>query len=372
MNIKPVCTGVVGAGMISEVYLENMINEFSILHVKAIGSARGDSAEKRAKQFGIQAMSVEEMLADPEIELIVNLTPVQHHETLIRKALTAGKHVYTEKTLTDRLESAKELIYLAKQKNLYLGSAPDTFLGASWQTARKVIDEGEIGRVTSVMVSANRQNDIMLSFYPFLRAPGCGAAYDYGVYYITALVSMLGPIAQAAAIVDNPIPSHINRNPESPEYQKEFICENESRISAILQFESGITGTFMLNANSIRKDQSCFMIYGTDGILCLGNPDKFGEAVKVIKNKPDDVKKTVEKIVPFVVPYEKNSRGIGAADMAYAIRKGKENRASADMAYHVLDVLSTMLKSGETGEFQKISSRCRIPRPLNSSSIIEK
>ena len=142
--------------------------------------------------------------------MVVVLTPVGAHYSLIKSALEAGKHVYTEKTLSDDPEKARELLDLAEEKGLYLGSAPDTFLGAALQTARMGVDEGLLGEIHSFSISANRCNDLLLSLFPFLRQPGAGVLYDYGVYYLTALVNLLGPVARVGGIVGKPYPTHQN------------------------------------------------------------------------------------------------------------------------------------------------------------------
>ncbi len=188
--------GVIGAGAISDIYLKNMMNEFDQLKVIAIAAHHIENARKKADEYGLEACTVEELLANPQIEMVVNLTPVGVHYDLIKAALLAGKHVYTEKTITDGVEKAKELFELAEDKKLYLGAAPDTFLGAAWQTARVAIDEGMLGEIHSFAISANRNNDMLLSLFASLRQPGAGILFDYGVYYITALVSLLGPVSR--------------------------------------------------------------------------------------------------------------------------------------------------------------------------------
>ena len=160
---EKICVGVVGAGAISDIYLKNMITRFDNLSVKSICAAHLESAQKKAKEYGIQAVTMEEMLDDPEIRMIVNLTPAHIHYSVIRAALEHGKHVYTEKTLTDDINKSAELVRLANEKGLYLGSAPDTFMGAALQTARSAIDSGMLGEIHSFAVSANRNNDILLS-----------------------------------------------------------------------------------------------------------------------------------------------------------------------------------------------------------------
>lgn len=156
MNEKTMKTAVVGCGAISDIYLTNMINRFDILEVAACCARNPEHAARKAQQYGIKASTYEEILADESIELIVNLTPAPAHYEIIKKALEAGKHIYTEKSMTVSLEEAAELVRLSEEKGLYLGSAPDTFLGSSFQTARKAIDDGLIGEITSCTVAANR------------------------------------------------------------------------------------------------------------------------------------------------------------------------------------------------------------------------
>lgn len=364
MKYKVMHVGVVGAGIISDIYLENMINKFSILQVDAICANHLENAGKQAKKYGIKACTYEEILADDTIEMIVNLTPACTHYEIIKKALLANKHVYTEKTMTDNLEKAKELVNLAEERGLYLGSAPDTFLGAALQTARKAIDDGLIGEVTSCAAAANRDNNYLLSKFSFLRMPGGGACYDYAVYYLTALVSLLGPVCRTAAIVRAPYQKHRNIILEHPDYGKEMDTPNESQVSAILQFESGITGTFHLNADSVLEDQAFMAVYGTKGILYLTDPNQFGNTVRLLENNHSFEEKAKMRELSNVYGYAENSRGIGPAEMAYAIREGRKNRANKEFAYHVLDVLSAIMKSSETGTFQQISSSCMRPQPL--------
>lgn len=165
--------GVIGCGAISDIYLKNMINEFDNLEVTACAAGHLENALKKAKQYGIRGCTVDQLLADGSIDMVVILTPAPTHYELIKRALESGKHVYTEKTMTITPETARELVELADEKGLYLGSAPDTFLGASWQTARKMIDEGKLGEITSFQISANRDLDFLTSLFGF---SGCPAA----------------------------------------------------------------------------------------------------------------------------------------------------------------------------------------------------
>ena len=368
-NLRPVHVAVIGSGAISDIYLQNMINRFDILQVDAICANHFENAQKKAEKYGIRACTYEEILTDKSIEMVVNLTPNCVHYELIKKALLAGKHVYTEKTLTDDLENAKELLAIADEKNLYLGSAPDTFMGAAFQTAREIIDSGRIGDIHSFAAAANRDNDLLLSMFSFLRMPGGGVCFDYAVYYMTVLISLLGAVDRVAAIVRTPYPTHKNIVPQHPEYGKMMDTPNESQVYAILQLENGIGGTFHLNADTVMDDQAFIAIYGTKGILYLPDPNQFGGKIKLLPKSeyPDFSHPTQKEEIPVTFGFADNSRGIGPAEMAYAIRQGRKNRASKELAYHVMEVLDAMLRSGKTGTFEKINSTCEKPEPLKKA-----
>lgn len=347
--------GVIGAGMISEIYLKNMIYRFDNLEVIAIASLHGTNAAKRAEQFGITACSVDELIADPQIEMVVVLTPVGSHYELIKKALLAGKHVYTEKTLTDNSETAKELLDLAKEKKVYLGSAPDTFMGSAFEAAKEAIDSGRLGTIHSFMISVNRNNDLLQTYYPFLREPGAGCLFDYGVYQLTVLTSLLGEVSKVGSIVGTPYKKHINIDPKSPIYGTEMDTPNESQVSAVIQMKNGIIGTFHMDHDSNTCDESLFVIYGTKGILYLPDTNAFGGEVRFLENRLDWT--PVEPVaLEQTSSYSDNCRGIGPSDMAAAIEKGIPNRASGKGAYHVLKVLEAMLSCGEEGKFVSIEA----------------
>ena len=251
--------------------------------------------------------------------MVVILTPVGTHYDLIKKALLAGKHVYTEKTITDDLQKAAELLSLANEKQIYLGSAPDTFLGAAWQTAKSLIDEGILGEIHSFAISANRNNDILQSIFKFLREPGAGVLLDYAVYYMTALVSLLGPVERVAGFVSAPYPSRKVTLPGSPEYGQIIQTPNESEVSAILRLRNGISGTFHIDTESNTHNESLFAIYGTRGILYLPDPNEFGGKVQFAPDTVSWDKPAECQDIPLKYPYADNARGIGPAEMADAI-----------------------------------------------------
>ena len=364
MAHQKIHVGVVGAGAISDIYLKNMTTRFPNLQVDAICAAHIDHARKKAEQYGIRACTLEEMLADPAITLIVNLTPTHAHYDIIKAALLAGKHVYTEKTMTDSPASAAELIALAQERGLYLGSAPDTFLGAAWQTARKFIDEGNLGQVTSFAICSNRDATIMGSINKFRREPGGGACYNYVVYAVTCLVSLLGPVQEVVSMVETPFPTRKNVLHQSPEFGQTISTPNESQVYALLRLRSGVCGTYHLNEESALFDRPYFAIYGTKGILYLPDPNGFGGDVRFYPANFDMTMSVEPKAIPLTFPYGDNARGIGPADLAAAITRGTQCRPNAQLAYHVMDVLTAMMDSGRDRCFKAISSTCERPEPM--------
>jgi predicted dehydrogenase len=346
-----------------------MTRRFRILEVGGVCSAHIENARRRAGEFGLPAMTLEDMLSDKSIDMIVNLTPTPAHEGIIRQALEAGKHVYTEKTMTTGHDSARALADLAAKKGLWLGSAPDTFLGAALQTARRAIDDGLIGEVTSFAFAANRDNNYLRSFYRFLNLPFGGVAYDYAVYYLTALCSLLGPVERVAAAVRAPWPTRVDIDPKSKTYGQRIDTPNESEISAVLTLKSGVSGTAHVNADSVIEDMHFFAIYGTKGILYLPDPNGFGGEVRLQPNWAYDAAPAPARVVrseasPSGFGYEDNSRGVGPAELAWSIRAGRPARASADMACHVLEVIDGIIESGRRNAFVTIGSDFAKPRPL--------
>ncbi len=353
--------GVVGCGSISDIYLENMIHVFDNLEVVACCAAHPENARRKAAQYGIRGCTYEQILEDPSIDMVVILTPAPTHYDLIRRGLEAGKHVYTEKTITIDLEQAKELEALATEKGLYLGSAPDTFLGAALQKARRVMDSGVLGDITGFNICANRCLDWLTTYYKFLRLPGGGICYDYGVYYLTALVSLLGPVSEVCAVVENRKPVRIDQNPESADYGKEFRYENEGQVNALIRTEGGITGTFTLNGESLLADMAVFTIYGTQGVLKLTDPNGFGGDIKLLTFENWQFS---ERVLENDLPFRDNSRGLGPSEMAHAIDESRPNRAGAAMAVHVLDIICAMLESGQKKCFVPVETTCTKPEPL--------
>lgn len=351
MNMKPVRTAIIGCGMISEAYLSTISSKFQILELVACCDRNLEKAENAAQKYGLKVMTLEEIQQDESIELVVNLTTSPAHYAVNKDLLNAGKHVYTEKVLCVSLKEAKELVELANEKQLYLGAAPDTFLGAAIQTARYVIDSGMIGEVTSCNAVLTRDVDLFACFAPFTTKAGGGIAFDVGIYYITALLSILGSVKTVTGVMNT-------RNPERTSkivnhLGDTFILECENLMSGTIIFENGAVGNMLFDSNSIMTmpERPVLTIHGTLGIVYMNDPNLFGGEVKVLLKGNN---------TPFVMqqahPFQEEYRGLGVAEMAWSIRKGRPNRASKEMAYHALEVLHGIAISSEKRVHYDLSS----------------
>ena len=367
---QKVKTAVVGCGSISSIYIRNLKELFTIIDLVALCNRTRSKAEQKAAEFGIpRVMTLEELAADPEIELVVNLTPPGNHYEVTRRMLEAGKHVYSEKVFTTDLAQAQELARLAKDKGLYLGVAPDTVLGASVQTARRILDTGLIGRVTSGLVSITRSHNLMSELFPFLQGV-CGCLpYDVGVYYVAGLIALLGPVkaVRAFALPATPGEKQLLYMQSAPEH---WQIPGSNLICASVEFSCGALVSIQMDGNTVGDEHCRFELYGTLGRLKLNTMDDFGDKVQLLLPESQEVD------FPFThgyngvnctsepAPFDGGGhRGVGVAEMAYAIRQGRPNRLNADYGIHCLEVLLGMDEAASTGQTYYLKSACEI-RPL--------
>lgn len=348
--MKQTTIAIIGCGVISQIYLQNLTTRFTNVKVKCCCDLRAESAQRRAEEFGIGVATMDEILTDAEIDMVVVLTPPSTHFGIIKQALQAGKHVYTEKVLSLTVAEAKELCDLADEKGLYLGSAPDTFMGAAWQKCNEIIKNGTLGAVTGFDVYVSRNMDYIACAYPIVRLAGGGVLYDFGVYHLTVLTYLLGRVKEVCAVVENNKPIRIGTVEGTPDFGKEFAFNNEAQVTAILRMESGLVGTFTINGETVDDDGQLlqFRFYGEKGVMALPNPNFFGGPVKVIHSGTD------WEEVPNDLPFSENSRGIGPSEMAQAMAEGRTNMANKEQALHVLAVMEAMMESSKTGRFEKV------------------
>jgi predicted dehydrogenase len=358
-KFEKVKTAVVGCGMISGIYLKNMTSAFSILEVVGCCDIIKERMEKRATEFNIRKMSIEEILSDKSIELVLNITDPVNHHLVSTQVLNAGKHLYSEKPIDLSIDAARELVQLADKKGVLYGNAPDTFMGQAIQTARFYVDSGLIGDVTSVTAVLNRDAGILAERYPFTALPGGGIGLDVGVYYVTAILSILGPAKQVAGFVTTRNVERTHYFPGKDNYGEKFSLQAENLVSGSFQFESGAFGSIMFNSCSIGNEKPQIIMYGTEGILYMPDPNHFGGEVRVIlKGQTEPV------ALPPTHAFAENHRGIGPAELAWSIRKGRKPRTSKEMAFHGLELLLGLYKSCETKKFYEMTSTFQRPAPI--------
>lgn len=350
--------GIIGAGNISRNYLQNG-RRFDSMEVVACADIDPDRAREKAVEHGVRACAVDELLADPDIGLVINLTIPQAHAQVANQALEAGKHVYSEKPLAVTLEEGRQVMELARRKGLRVGNAPDTFLGAGIQTCIKLIDDGLIGEpvgATAFMMSGGHER-----WHPspeFYYQKGGGPMFDMGPYYLTALVAMLGPIRRVTGAARISFPERTITS--QPQYGKKIRVEVPTHVAGILEFAGGPIGTILtsfdvMGGSSLPRIE----VYGSEGTLIAPDPNTFGGPVLYRRAGERDWRE-----VPLTRGHSDNARGIGAADMARALLTGGKHRASGELAFHVLEAMIGIHEAAERGAHYTMESACERPAPL--------
>ena len=361
--------GIIGCGNIAEHYLK-LAPMFNGIEMRACADINHDAALARAAEFNVAALSVEALLASDDIDIVVNLTIPAVHAAVSADILASGKHVYSEKPFALSLVEGRELLDLADKKGLRIGSAPDTFLGGVHQHARALLDSGVTGKITSG--TAHVQGSGMESWHPnpdFFFKPGAGPVLDIGPYYITNLVQLLGPVVRVAALSTTPSPERTITSEER--YGGKIIVETPTTIHALLAFENGATITLGTSWDVWSHDHNHMELYGERGTMYVPDPNFFGGELRITDGE-EPVADLDAYDHPFGIANEEeddgsmraNYRAAGLADMAIAISEGREHRCSAELALHVVDVMVSILESGERGEFVDIHTRCTRPAPL--------
>ncbi len=357
MTTSPVKIGIVGCGNISSIYFQTA-QRLDILEVAACADLDLERAKARAAEYGIpKACSVDELLADPDIQIVVNLTIPKAHFEVCQAALAAGKHTYVEKPLALTREQGRTLLETAKAKNLRVGGAPDTFLGAGLQACRKVIDDGLIGEpvaATAFMLGHGHE-----TWHPdpeFYYKPGGGPLFDMGPYYLTALVSLMGPITRIAGSAQKAFRERTVTS--QPKHGQVITVETPTHIAGTADFASGAVATLITSFDVWSSTLPPIEIHGTLGSLSVPDPNNFGGIVKVSQNGAG------WEDVPLTHGYAENSRGLGVADLAYAIQEGRQARASGELTYHVLEAMWGFLDSSEQSRYYTMQSTAQRPAPL--------
>lgn len=348
--------GIIGCGNISEIYFKNC-RAFG-LDVVACADLDVERAKSRAEQFGVaKACSVDELLADPNIEFVINLTIPSAHAAVSRQALEAGKHVHSEKPLALNVEEGRSLLALAKAKNLRLGSAPDTFLGSALQTSRKLIDDGWIGK--PIGATAFMTGHGVEAWHPnpdFFYQPGGGPMFDMGPYYLTALVNLLGPVRRLTGLTQV---SFAERTITTEHRFGEKIPVNvPTHVAGLLEFEQGAVGNIITSFDVWHSELPRIEIYGTEGSLSVPDPNLFGGNVRVRRKGAQEWSD-----IPLLFGFTENSRGLAVADMVDAVRTGRLHRANGELMLHVVELMQGIHISSDEGRHYDVETRCERPAP---------
>ncbi|WP_247041944.1 Gfo/Idh/MocA family protein [Arthrobacter rhizosphaerae] len=351
-NKSPVGVAVIGAGNISKQYLDNL-TVFPDLKVHVIADLFEDAAEARAKEYGIAEWGSPELaLNHPDVEIIVNLTIPAAHVEVATAAVNAGKHVWTEKPFSLDRESGLGLLKAADAAGIRLGTAPDTFLGAGLQTARRIIERGDIGTPLSALTMF--QTPGPESWHPnpaFLFQQGAGPLFDMGPYYLTALVQTFGSVRTVAAVGSSARAARVIGS--GPKAGETFAVEVPTHVSAMARFEGGASSHSIFSFESAREQTGIVEITGSEATLSLPDPNEFDGDLKLWRPGSEE-----PQVIPATGP--SNGRGLGVLDMARSIRGGVPHRATGDLAFHVLDTMVSITESVETGSFVDVTSNAPV------------
>ncbi|MBY3471967.1 Gfo/Idh/MocA family oxidoreductase [Rhizobium laguerreae] len=361
--------GVVGCGNISLAYMRNA-PLFRGVEIIACADLNADAAKRRAAEFNLRAADVDSLIDDKNIDLILNLTIPAAHFDVSMRALSAGKHVFTEKPLGVTAAEGRGLVDAAAAKGLMLGSAPDTFLGAAGRHARRQMEASAIGKpVTGTAFMMGRGMEHWHPDPSFYYQAGAGPLMDMGPYYLMMMVNLMGPIRRVQAVATSGQEERLI-TAEGPKQGTTFKVGTPTSVLSLLEFECGATVTFGTSWDVFRHSNHPIELHGTEGSLRLPDPDNFGGSVALSsRGAPWQETDTSGELFgavnwPIAAPDRANYRMLGLADLARAIVEGRKPRASGDLALHVLEVMEAILRAGETGAAQTISGIVAQPREL--------
>ena len=342
----------IGVGDISGIYLKNVIETFDNLEIAGVCDLVPEKAQRAVEKYPQIPKIYKDMyeaFADPEVDIILNITRAYQHYDVTKAALMAGKNVYSEKPLATTIEQGIELIKLARSKNLMLGGAPDTFLGAGIQTCKHLIDAGFIGRplaATAFMMSHGVE-----TWHPdpeFFYKPGAGPMLDMGPYYTTALVHLLGRVDSLVAMTQQSFDTRIATCKEKKGL--EIKVETPTYVAGTLRFESGATASMVMSFETLHSSLPNIEIYGEKGTLTVPDPNTFGGPIRLYRPEDGEVRE-----IPLIYPYKENSRALGLSKMAEALENGESDFVTSwKLTGHALDVMTGMLRSGESGQVVKM------------------
>ena len=365
--------GVIGCGNIADIYFKNSKQYFNNFEIVACADIKEEASKSYAEKYNVRQLSVEDILADKEVEFIINLTIPNVHYEVSKSIIESKKHSYSEKPLSIEFDDGNKLNELAKDNNVYVGCAPDTFLGAGIQTARKLIDENAIGKVQLGSISmAVPGHEIWHPNPDFYYQYGGGPILDMGPYYFTALVNLLGPVVN----VDSKIKSVYEKRVigSGDRKDQEINVDIPTSIISHLEFKSGALIDTFFSFDIWKHNKSHIELYGDKGSINVPDPNMFGGQLLMCTAKGEEwesistshmnlgkhnIEKNHERVNEN--PIIANYRGIGVSEMINSIEKGKKNRCSGELSLHVLDIMDSILGSGKNNKKISLRSECKKP-----------
>ena len=368
--------GIIGCGNISETYFEcqNLFNNFNVV---ACADINIEAAKKSAEKYNVNAFSVDDILSNEDVDLIINLTIPAAHKEIIIKSLNAGKHCFSEKPLAMSFSEGLEISELAISKNLYVGCAPDTFLGAAGQKARSLIEDNKIGDV--VLGTFNLMSHGMEHWHPnpdFFFKPGAGPVFDVGVYYITQLVNLIGPIKSISSLSGTATPERtITSEPRNGEKIK---VETPTTLMGTLEFHNNAKIQFFCSWDVWKHKHSTIELYGLEGSMIVPDPNFFSGDI-LISHKEEDWQIINNDKMLLGIPNKTdnngskiaNYRGIGLSDMIDAIHNQRQSRCSLDLAVHVLEAMEGIIKSSDDRVNYHMQTKPNQPDFLDDSEVVK-
>lgn len=361
MQTYPISVGLIGCGNISATYLK-VLEAQDIVQVTACADVRPEAARAAAERFGVpRVLTPDQLLADASIEIVLNLTTPDSHALVAQAALDAGKAVYNEKPLALTVADGRRLVESAAARGLRIGGAPDTFLGGGLQTCRQLIDAGAIGApvaATAFMMSRGHEH-----WHPnpaFYYQRGGGPMLDMGPYYLTALVSLLGPVRRVSGATRITRPERLITS--QPLYGQKIQVEVPTHVAGLLEFAAGPIGTIITTFDVQASELPWIEIYGTEGTLSAPDPNTFGGPVRLRRAGEDHWQE-----IPITRPYITQSRGLGLMDLGLGLRSGQAHRASGALALHVLEIMEAIHVAAADGAHVSLASTVERPQPMPAS-----
>ncbi len=352
----PAQVGIIGCGNICDQYFKSCAS-FRDIEIVACADLLLERAEAKAAQYGVRALGVDELLSDPDISIVLNLTIPQAHAEVDLAALAAGKHVHSEKPLTLNASDGRRILAAASERGLRVGCAPDTFLGGGLQTSRKLIDDGWIGRpVAATAFMVGHGHEYRHPDPAFFYKAGGGPMLDMGPYYITALIHLLGPVTRVTGSSKITFPQRVITS--KPKYGDVIDVDVTTHLASALDFANGVVATVVMSFDVWAHNLPHIEIYGSEGSLVVPDPNRFGGPVLLRRAGAEAWSE-----IPLSHSAEVG-RGIGVADMANAIRNGRAHRASGELALHALEVMLAVDEASACGRHMAIESSVARPELL--------